>query len=103
MSWENFSAYVSIALDELGRKFTYPFAKTIGHVQKQSCILAKNVTFVSSLVFRFFRGEPRRLGGTLHADGYVGRSHFLISFRNNKVLERYSHLFQRSFYDASRT
>lgn len=96
-------AYVSIALDELERKFIYPFAKTIGHIQKQSCILAKNVTFVLSLVFRFVKGEPGKLSGTLHADGYVGRSHILISFRNSKVFERYSHLFQRRFYDTSRT
>ena len=40
-----------------------------GHAQNKSCILAKMVTFVSSLISKSVKGEFEKLNDTLHTDG----------------------------------
>lgn len=38
-------------------------------LKKNNCILAKSVTFVSSLIFRSVKSELKKLNDTLHNDG----------------------------------
>ena len=38
-------------------------------IKKNNCILAKNVTCVSSLIFRSVKSELKKLNDTLHNDG----------------------------------